>query len=160
MRFKWLLLGFTIVITVNACMQTKSTVVETEPPLRLEEFSWLNGSWKVGPYPVYETWKWQNGQWDGKSYMINDGDTSIGEYLQLKLVNDTIFYIPTVLNQNDGKSIPFSMSNMDYKSPIFVNPNHDFPQKIHYHYIQPDSIKVVLEGTPDKKTEFYLLRHE
>jgi hypothetical protein len=126
----------------------------------LDQLDWIVGKWQLGEKNVYEVWQKEEGKLKGTSFVIVDTDTMILEHLSLHLINDTIYYVPTVLNQNDGKPVEFKLESKLNNSWRFTNPLHDFPQSIEYKLLAEDSIKVTLMGTPNRKNEFLLLRHE
>jgi hypothetical protein len=47
----------------------------------------------------------------------------------------TVFYTPTVPDQNDAKPVPFRMVSYEGHVVVFENPDHDFPQRIVYRFV-------------------------
>jgi hypothetical protein len=85
------------------------------------------------------------------SYRIKGNDTTIQETVELKYLKGSIIYSPTVPDQNDGKSVTFSLIKIDSGGLHyhFENKQHDFPQKIVY-MLGSKSLRVVISGQTDK----------
>jgi hypothetical protein len=93
----------------------------------------LEGTWKIENREVYEVWAiTENGQMNGYSFRIREGEEVITEYLELKDRGDYVIYTATVLNQNEGRGIDFTLSRPDSFTWPFENPDHDFPKVIQY----------------------------
>ncbi|MDX9696490.1 MAG: DUF6265 family protein, partial [Bacteroidales bacterium] len=87
----------------------------------------LQGTWKMENNEVYERWdKVNEHTLKGFSYKIADGQMTVSEYLEIVQKNDGLIYTATVLNQNQGKSIEFKLTQSD-SAYTFENPRHDFP---------------------------------
>jgi len=128
--------------------------------LHIDQLKWMVGKWQLEGKEVFEVWKHEEQKIKGLSFVVTNEDTMVLEYLSIEMIGDTLFYIPTVLNQNDGKPIPFKSESNQTRKLSFVNMSHDFPQVIKYDLIGMDTIKVTLKGTLERKNEFLLLRHE
>ncbi len=116
---------------------------------QINRASWLIGTWenKTARGSVYESWKRIDGnELFGFSYSLNGKDTIIFEEIQLIQDQDSLFYIPTVKNQNDGLPIQFALTSMTDTSMVFQHPYHDFPQKITYRLIHQDSLVASIYG--------------
>lgn len=72
---------------------------------------------------------------------MKQGVPVVSEYLQIELENNTVVYHASVLGQNQGKSIPFVLTQKD-SVYTFNNPNHDFPTAIQYTPINAHSVTV------------------
>ena len=141
-------------------MSSCSDTSQTSEPLALDQLNWLIGKWQMEGKNVFEVWQKDGQKIRGSSFSISNGDTIIYETLTIEIINDTLYYIPTVFDQNDGKAIPFKLESNLATNLVFTNMSHDFPQIIQYLLIGKDTIKVILKGTSDRKNEFMLLRHE
>lgn len=131
---------------------TKPCLTQTNLP----EF--LKGSWKIENQETYEHWDKLNEQsLKGLSYTIQDDRIVVTEYLDITLRDNTIYYTATVLNQNEGKGVPFRMTNSD-STFIFENPDHDFPKIISYHPQSDSEIQVTISDGKDKTISHRLLK--
>jgi len=111
---------------------------------------WLIGEWqhKTARGILYERWKQTNDSLlSGKSFFLRDKDTVVLETIALKQDRQGLWYIPTVRNQNDGKAVPFRLTEVTASRMVFENPEHDFPQKIMYNRISADSLVAEISGT-------------
>lgn len=98
----------------------------------------LNGTWKVDGSEIYEHWDQLNEySFKGLSYRKVNDEMKVTEYLEITGKGHEIIYKATVLNQNNGSSIPFRMTRSD-SIWVFENPTHDFPRLIEYR-MQDDS---------------------
>lgn len=91
----------------------------------------------------------------GKSYALKGADTIIFETVQLKQEGESLYYIPTVRNQNDGKPVSFKAYSVTDSKMVFGNPEHDFPQSVSYTKLSADSLVAEISGV---KTEMYGIR--
>jgi hypothetical protein len=73
------------------------------------------------------------------------------ETVRLKQNEQGIFYIPIVQEQNNKKPVSFKMTESDKATFTFENKEHDFPQRIIYRIINPDSVVARIEGVKNGK---------
>lgn len=103
-------------------------------PSKLEPLAWFIGRWTQveGPDLVsYEEWvRHSDTLWQGQSWTLYHTDTVFQEKIALKAEGEDIYYIPTV-KENKGP-VRFKMTQLEGKSAVFENPEHDFPTKITY----------------------------
>jgi hypothetical protein len=107
------------------------------------------GTWenKTSQGSIFETWvQHASLELRGKSYKIKGQDTLVFETIKLIEQNDSLYYEPTVKNQNQGKAVRFKMQSMDEYQVVFENPTHDFPQKISYTFMGQDSLLAEISG--------------
>lgn len=123
----------------------------SENPLKKSE--WLIGTWENKSLGnMYETWvKINEQEFFGKSYVLKKKDTMIFETIRLLQQNNTVFYIPTVKDQNDGLPVRFASKTISDTELVFENPSHDFPQVISYKRINADSLVAEISGTRNGK---------
>lgn len=130
----------------------------------LKDFHKLEGTWiSTDPTGKFvEQWTGINDSlMKGTSYMIIKGDTVFSEDLQLRLQNDSVYYIPMVSGENEGKAIRFTILTKKPDSWIFENPMHDFPQQIIYKFKEKDSLIATVQGKDNgqfRKLEFRMKR--
>lgn len=124
----------------------------------------LEGLWKMetSKGPIFEQWsKTDDSTLTGQSFRVNGADTLIIETIRLVQDRDGIAYIPAVTNQNDGKPVRFQLIGHENNRFTFENPEHDFPQRIIYTLITPDSLVARIEGLSKGKpagSNFYFKR--
>lgn len=110
----------------------------------------LEGTWvKPGKRgPVYEEWtKIDKNLLAGRSYTLrNNKDTIVSEHIQLRHDKTGIWYIPTVVKQNNGQPVYFKLKQAKAKSYFFENPEHDFPKRIVYNLVTKDSLHVYIDA--------------
>jgi uncharacterized protein YciI len=128
----------------------------------------LSGTWKVEGRDNYEHWDQLNAHnMKGFSYSLKDGKMVVSEYLELQQNSNEVIYSASVLQQNGGSRIDFTLTRSDSIFQ-FENPHHDFPKKITYQRMTPDelyvqvsdgsqsgfsyTLKKQLEGLPKKDT--------
>lgn len=117
---------------------------------------WLIGTWvnQTNKANIYESWTKKNArEMSATNYILKEGDTVVLETVKLIQENDSLFYVPTVNNQNDAKPIRFSMTTISENEMIFENPDHDFPQIIRYKRIHRDSLVASIKGKRNGKEE-------
>lgn len=127
----------------------------------IQKTNWLLGRWRVNlgnDLIMYEEWK-KNSEliYNGRSYMLNEGDTNLFETIQIRQIKDSLFYAPAVLNQNEGREISFQLTFLSDTAFVFENPNHDFPKRIAYTKVSNDSLVAIVSGKSmgiDKKEKF------
>lgn len=102
----------------------------------------LQGTWKREDKEIYEHWdKLNETSLKGISYSWKEGQMIITEYLDISEVDKEIIYTATVLNQNGGKGVAFTLTKSD-SVWTFENPNHDFPKKIVYQKLNDTELSV------------------
>ncbi|OPC06274.1 hypothetical protein BAS09_01430 [Elizabethkingia ursingii] len=115
----------------------------------IDKAMWLIGTWENKTFrgSIYESWKKINeNELAGKSYALKDADTIIFETVQLKQEGESLYYIPTVRNQNDGKPVSFKAYSVTDSKMVFGNPEHDFPQSVSYTKLSADSLVAEISG--------------
>lgn len=115
----------------------------------IEQAAWLQGAWCMQSKQgiILETWEQLNDSvYAGRSYYITGKDTVPAETISLQQRSGKLYYIPTVNNQNEGKPVNFAATTVADDHFVFENPGHDFPQKISYTRISPDSMVVEISG--------------
>ena len=137
---------------VSSCSSKKSP---------LEEFKKLSGSWVEvsGDSKFTETWTWKNDTLlIGSSLMTVGKDTAFSEKIQLVTQNDSIYYIPSVSDQNNGETIRFGLISNKENEWVFENKKHDFPTQIIYTFKEKDSLIVVVKGSENGRKQAYTFR--
>lgn len=110
----------------------------------------LEGTWKMDNKEIYEHWdKLNESSLKGFSYKLDGGRMTISEYLDISEINKEITYTASVLNQNQGKGVSFSLTKID-STLTFENPDHDFPKKIVYQKLNDNEIFVQVSDGKQK----------
>ena len=120
----------------------------------------LEGKWKVESQESYEEWtKHGDNSLKGISYTLKNGEFKLSEYLDIKVINKEVYYIPTVIGQNYNQEIRFKLRKFD-KSYIFENPLHDFPKVIQYNFKNKDTLGIVVGDGANKKFSYRLIKQK
>ncbi len=113
---------------------------------KLDDLSFLVGTWKVIDKDQYEVWNKEDGYFSGYSYTIKNGQKNIDETLAIKQITNEIVYEATVPDQNKGKTIQFVLNNKIKEVFSFENLAHDFPKKIQYKKLEENKLEVFVLG--------------
>ncbi len=138
-----------LVVMFNSCAAQK----------KLNDLSFLLGTWKVENKETFETWKKiSDKEFVGESYKTFNGEKKMTETLSIKIVNDEIVYEATVPNQNNGQTIPFTLNSTIEGRISFENLSHDFPKKIQYQKSSETKILVNVLGEGDKGFSYRIVK--
>ena len=121
----------------------------------LTAFEWLIGKWERTDTRVehqsFEAWiRVSDSLYTGTGWTMNGKDSIFVEGLRLFTSEKSYFYEATVTN-NSGP-VRFEMIRWDDSGFESVNPEHDFPKKIRYHFDQIGNLKVTIS---DQKKEIH-----
>ena len=108
----------------------------------------LEGTWKMKTKKGFlcEEWKKMNKNYmQSRGYMIKGTDTTINERVALTRTKDDIYYTSTVEDQNEKKPVAFKLTSANGHVFIFENPVHDFPRRIVYDLVTPDSLHAYID---------------
>jgi hypothetical protein len=121
----------------------------------------VEGQWSMAKAlgQQMEVWEKENRNLiRGKGLKIMGSDTIIAEHLEIRYMNGSIWYIPTVPDQNDAQPVPFKITTQDERNLVFENAAHDFPQRIAYRYVPKsrgaDSLYVRVENLQGNGIDF------
>ncbi len=138
---------------IIGCTNTPTIHKET-PNLQLKNAEWFLGKWenRTGDGIMGEEWiKENDSTFTGKGYVLKNADTVFSEKLLLSVINDTLYYIPVVKDQNAGQPVYFKLTSASNNLLVFENKKHDFPQLIKYSKITSDSIIAEISGSLNGK---------
>ena len=155
-----LLIAAVSVCILYACnSQTEKKTANTTLSL-LNNADWLIGSWEKNTPEGILIEKWaplNDSVLSGISYVTKGADTLFSETMKLELKGDKLLYIPTVKDQNNAMPVVFTSTSITNNEMIFENPTHDYPKKIMYRQITPDSlvaeVSAIVNGK-EKKEQF------
>ncbi len=125
----------------------------------IETTSWLPGIWENSNEfgAMREIWEVVNdstlqGTVTATTFELPNSKDNGGinidtlETITLEERNGSIFYIPAVKDQNQGLPVKFRLTSSSDSELKFENPDHDFPQLIHYIKVNEDSIFATVSG--------------
>ncbi len=122
-------------------------LIACKTQVELSEMSWFLGKWQVNESNSFEEWESvADNLYRGKEYKIRKNDTLVTETITIVQKGKEVFYIPSVKDQNEGKSVAFKLISKNAEELIFENKNHDFPQRIIYVKVGEDQIDARIEG--------------
>ncbi|WP_107037437.1 YciI family protein [Brumimicrobium mesophilum] len=140
------------ILTLLIFFAVESTFAQSSIP------DFLIGTWKMENKEVYEHWdKLHENTLKGFSYNLKDGQMFISEYLEIRRDTNKIIYSATVLKQNSGKAVYFTLTKQD-SIYTFENPNHDFPKKIVYQKLNDKEIYVQVSDGKQKNFAYKMLK--
>jgi len=123
------------------------------------QLSFLDGTWKIDGKESFEIWVLQkDGNLKGSSFKIIEGKEKLLETLTITKEENDVIYTATVLNQNDGESIGFTLNTLNDSTFSFENPHHDFPKKIIYQIKDPTELFIQVLGENDKGFSFTMFK--
>ncbi len=111
----------------------------------------IQGKWKLQDKDTYEEWYLNDDNiLEGSSFRIMQGTKVVSEYLKLFKEEDTMYYSAQVLNQNEGKAIRFAFKETKDRCTSYENPEHDFPKRIEYCFVDESTLKVNVSDMGNK----------
>ena len=124
----------------------------------------LQGSWKMKNNNdiIGEIWTKNNKhQLTSKAYYLKNTDTIFYEHVVLESTSKGIFYSVTAANQNIEQPIDIKLTSSLNNKFVFENPEHDFPRRIVYEFVNSDSIHAFIDDGKEattKRKNFYFSR--
>jgi hypothetical protein len=115
----------------------------------MNKATWFLGEWHyVSSYgDLTEKWeKLSDSTMTGESQIIKGKDTVFQENILLEQRNDSLFYNVIIKNKKEEENTSFYLTKSTNNQLVFENPRHDFPTKIIYNLIKPDSILASIHG--------------
>ena len=143
-------------VTFLACSQPATRPeAEKRSTSRTVAIEGLYGDWldiqDSGRTYVHEHWELgADGTPSGLGYVLSGNDTVFIEHLALLTLRDTLHYAVSVGSQG-GPAVLFKLIH-DQDSLVFVNPQHDKPQRIVYTPAGPDAWLAIVSGTHQGET--------
>lgn len=143
----------------------QAVVFAQHSPETFRQLDKLEGTWviKKGAATIVESWqKISENQYAGKSWIVKDGDSVLSETEILSFDDGVINYTSTVANQNQGKAVSFALTKAENNTYVFENPQHDFPKRIIYQFINDNELTASIDdGVPNttNKSVYPFRRH-
>jgi hypothetical protein len=131
----------------------------------MEPFNWLLGEWQMERKSgvMTESWKMVNdSSFEGKSYMTSKaGENKMLEEMQLIYRQKKYHFISVVPGQNKELPVSFLIKTISFGQFLAENPDHDFPRRISYQFMKPDSLHAWIDGglaNVEQRVDFYFSR--
>ncbi len=122
----------------------------------------VGGTWEMKKKDGYTCERWvkiNTNELKSIAFKIKDKDTSIYESVSLTNKNGVIAY--TVSGADNSAPVTFKLTSAKNNQYIFSDPTHDFPQRVVYQFVKPDSIHAWVDGKYEGKiikVDFYYNR--
>lgn len=149
-------------LLLSAVVVSTAFVAKTKQQELFSSLLVLEGTWQTNSKNgkvIGEQWiKINDSLLQGKGFFVNGKDTVITEKVTLKHAAGTIIYISTVSGQNEKKPVSFILTTDRKDEFIFENDGHDFPKRIVYKFISPDSIHAFIDAgksNSNKRQDYY-----
>jgi hypothetical protein len=126
----------------------------------------MEGNWRMlnKTDTVKECWTVKSDSLlEGKTFLLQGNDTTIFETIRLVARNEGIFFIPTVMDQNEGQAISFRFIGDSAGVFIFENVKHDYPQRVIYKPLAENKMYAAVEGVDSgefQRLEFYYIKED
>ena len=118
----------------------------------------LEGTWKTENRDTYEHWdKLNESSLKGFAYKLVDGKIRVTEYLEIGLKKQNVVYTATLADQNQGEGVDFKLVAAE-GAWTFINPAHDFPQKIVYRELSANEVFVEVSDGAGKGFSYKMIR--
>lgn len=113
---------------------------------QLDAFAIFEGSWQLKDSNTFEIWQNHDTFLSGQVINIENEDTLLVENLKIFRDKNETYYQATVPSQNEGKPVRFKLTAHSSNSFQFENPEHDFPQKIVYTFLNKKELLAIISG--------------
>lgn len=163
MKLKWTLITASFMLLLSCGSDTTSdgsTITDSTKeeicilpaPNRLNELTWILGEWQIEGADEVTSENWilvNENLFSGECYMIEkkSGDTAFYETIEIRHESTGLVYSPIVSDQNDNQPVNFLLTELTDSTVVFVNMEHDYPQKITYQRFGEDSLFAKVAGT-------------
>ncbi|MGI9204521.1 MAG: DUF6265 family protein [Woeseiaceae bacterium] len=114
----------------------------------VNDLDWMSGCWAADNRETGSIEYWTppaGGTMLGVSRTVADGKTIAFEYLRIETDDDDAIVL--VASPSGQQTARFELMDMSLREVVFVNPNHDFPQRIIYRLIGDNKLHGRIEGT-------------
>lgn len=148
------LLIATVLATLAACgsgeQKNEQPVVQPEPRKSFV-LDKLVGTWQLEDGKSFERWTKENdGKYRSLVYALRGTDTIINEKAVIYKEGDAWVFENWVNGQNNDKPVKFTSSLLNDHAIRFSNPEHDFPNQIHYGISDDNVLNAFITGHNEK----------
>lgn len=140
------------VAVVLMLMSGTATAAEAEAPT-IDDLAWMSGNWQGhhGGADIQEVWLTPGGdQMIGINRTLLDGETVAFEYLRIESDGEDLIYLASPGGRCPATS--FRVERLEGTMVVFVNPEHDFPQRIVY-IREDNTLHARIEGPSNGSTK-------
>jgi hypothetical protein len=119
------------------------------------DFSLLIGRWSSADSISSQLEEWRqvnDSTFSGRGYVLEGGDTTFFESLEINKVHGVWTYAAKVDQLNGVEVIPFALYKQSARRVEFYNAQHDFPKKIGYELTAEDELQAYIEGPRNGQT--------
>lgn len=123
-----------------------------EKPINTFDFSSLTGSWSSVNSEASQIEEWQEKNdsiYLGRGYVLESGDTTFLESLEIRRESGVWTYYAKVNQLNGTEVVSFVLSKQTHERVEFTNLSHDFPKKIGYELLSQNELQAYIEGPRD-----------
>ncbi|MDH3456898.1 MAG: DUF6265 family protein [Gemmatimonadota bacterium] len=141
-------------------VMTLATASLRAQQLDLDAANWLAGCWSAGSSERVVEEQWMAPRGDllvGMSRSIRDGVATGHEFLLIRRTDGGVILSAHPSGQQPADFVGTVVTDQTLR---FVNPSHDFPQKIEYHRISQDQVTAKVFGEVDAETPAFELQFE
>jgi hypothetical protein len=113
------------------------------------DFQRLVGRWVFDEHESAQFEEWQSAdaqRFFGRGYVLELGDTTFIETLEIRRVNEVWTYMAKVSDGPSAEVVPFALVKQSESRVEFANAGNDFPKKIGYEFLSDSEMQVYLEG--------------
>ncbi len=139
----------TIILTAGCNTPGESSSVEKDvsAPSSSLLFDKLIGTWENEDGKSFERWtKNPDGTFNSKVFSVKEMDTSYNEEAIIYKENENWVFENRVKNQNDGKAVKFTSTQLTNSNVRFSNPAHDFPTDVNYTVVDSVTVRAFIIG--------------
>lgn len=126
---------------------TAAPIVAQDAARPLDALSWLGGEWTrtTSRGTAVERWtRVSDGTMEGVGEVTVGGSTRVTEHLRLLHFGRDVFYLAKPAE--NPLPTAFRLTELTDSTAVFENRSHDFPQRIRYRRIGPDTLSARIEG--------------
>lgn len=160
--FSWKQVIFCACVLTAACNNAgENSAAEknvSTPTPSVMVFDKLVGTWQNEDGKSFERWtKNHDGTYNSKVFSVKGTDTSYNEEAIIYKENANWVFENRVKNQNDGKAVKFTSTQLTDSHVQFSNPAHDFPTDVNYTVVDSTTVRAFIIGTAKngRKDTFY-----
>jgi hypothetical protein len=133
--------------TPDASENKKDSANTNPQPTGSLLFDKLVGLWQNEEDKSFERWTKNNdGTFTAAAFKVKGTDTSWTEQIRIYPEGSNWIYEPTVKDQNAGKAVKFTSSQLSDNNVQFSNPAHDFPTDINYTIANANTVNAFIVG--------------